>query len=85
MLIIAGSVLTVSLLILLFVDITTAKNESEVRLRSLAKVIGANSRAAISFLDKKAASEVLATLETQKNIVQALLILKGMVFRLFGV
>jgi|GEM_PF-1736494 len=67
----AGIVLVLSLLILMVVEIDSAKHESEIRLRSLAKVIGANSRAAITFLDEYAATEILSTLETQNDILRA--------------
>jgi len=77
----ASIVLVTSMLLLMLLDISTAKKESEVRISSLAKVIGANSKAAITFLDRQAATEVLTTLKTQKDIIKAQLIIpNGNVF-----
>jgi diguanylate cyclase (GGDEF)-like protein len=77
----AGSSLLLSLIMIMVMEIGTAKSESETRLRSLAKVIGANSRATIIFLDQGAATEILATLETQKDVLRVQLMdAKGKLF-----
>jgi len=73
-LITAGIVLLLSFSMLMVMEIDSAQDESKTRLRALAKVLGANSSAAMTFLDKKAAQEVLATLSTQTDVLLAQLI-----------
>ncbi|MFK5985542.1 MAG: diguanylate cyclase [Pseudomonadota bacterium] len=76
-----GTVLILSLLMMMIMEVVSAKHESETRLRALANVIGANSRAAITFLDQQAAEEVLNTLVTQKDVLRAQLIkINGEIF-----
>jgi len=70
----AGIVLVLSLLMLMVMEVGSAQHESETRLRALAKVIGANSSAALTFLDKQAAVEILTTLQTQKDVLRAQLL-----------
>lgn len=70
-LITAASVLLLNLMLIMVVKIESARDEATNQLKDLATVLGANSSAAIIFMDHKAASEVLSTLSTQNNVTQA--------------
>jgi len=67
----AGSVLLLSFLLFMLVEISSARDDAEAHLRALATVLGANSSAAITFHDKAAAAEVLSTLNTQIDVLEA--------------
>jgi len=55
----------------MLVEIDSARDDAETRLRALATVLGSNSSAAITFHDKAAAAEILATLHTQTDVLEA--------------
>jgi len=73
----AASVLLLSFLLFMIVEIVSARDDTEVRLRTLATVLGANSSAAIAYNDNKAIAEILATLSSQKNILWAGMFLRN--------
>jgi signal transduction histidine kinase/DNA-binding response OmpR family regulator len=66
-----ASVLVLSLLLFMIVEINSARGETATRLQSLALLLGANSSAAITFNDFSTAEDILATLTTQKDVVEA--------------
>jgi len=70
-LITAAAVLLLSFLLFMLLEISSARDDAETRLRTLATVLGANSSAAITFHDKTAATEVLSTLHTQTDVLEA--------------
>ena len=77
----AASVLLLSLVLFMAVKISSARSEATEHLRALATVLGENSNAAVIFGDRKIASEVLKTLTSLKNVVQAQILLpNGKVF-----
>ncbi|MDH5387747.1 MAG: ATP-binding protein [Gammaproteobacteria bacterium] len=67
----AAIVLLLSLLLFMTLEIVSARDDAKTRLQALATVLGANSTAAISFQDKKSATETLASLASQDDIVWA--------------
>lgn len=67
----AAAVLLLSLGLSMAAELATAREKAEARLMTLATVLSDNSGAAISFMDRKAAEEVLATLESQEDVVRA--------------
>ena len=70
-LITAASVLLLSSILFMLVEINSARDDAETRLRTLATVLGSNSSAAITFNDKAAATEILSTLNTQSDVLEA--------------
>ncbi len=71
MLFIAATVLVVSLVMFMVVNISTARDEAASQLHALATVLSANSRASLAFLDQQTAREVLSSLSTRKDVVRA--------------
>lgn len=67
----AAAVLLLSISLLIAVEIGSARDEAQSRFRTLATIIGANSSAALIFNDKEAARQVLSTLNSQNDILQA--------------
>jgi len=67
----AASVLLLSLVLFMVVELLSARGDEKTRLDALATVLGANSSAAITYQDQRATSEILSTLESQKNIIWA--------------
>ncbi|MEW8459732.1 MAG: CHASE sensor domain-containing protein, partial [Candidatus Thiodiazotropha endolucinida] len=72
-----ASVLLLSLLLFMIVEINSARGETAARLQSLAILLGANSSAAITFDDQSTAKDILATLSTQKDVVEATIFLNN--------
>jgi signal transduction histidine kinase/DNA-binding response OmpR family regulator len=72
-----ASVLLLSLLLFMIVEINTARTETASRLQSLAMLLGANSNAAITFNDHRTAKDMLATLSTQKDVIEATIFLEN--------
>ncbi len=71
MLVTSAVVLSLSLVALLVLQLTSIREELEDRLQGLADVLGANSTAAMAFEDRSTASEILATLSTQPDVISA--------------
>jgi signal transduction histidine kinase/CheY-like chemotaxis protein len=67
----AASVLFLSLLLFMAFEINSARDETLSRLQNLARVLGANSSAAITFRDDQTAADILSTLATQSDVVSA--------------
>jgi signal transduction histidine kinase/DNA-binding response OmpR family regulator len=67
----AASVLLLSLFLFMAVEISSARGEAITRLQTMAKLLGANSSAAVTFRDQQTAKDILATLATQNNVVSA--------------
>jgi uncharacterized membrane protein affecting hemolysin expression len=67
----AAIVLTCSALILY--ELVTTRDESLQQVATLARIVSANSTAALAFRDEQDAQEVLATLRTEPSIVAAVL------------
>ncbi|MFC1589533.1 ATP-binding protein [Pseudomonadota bacterium] len=67
----AAVVLLLNLLLFMTLEIVAARDDAITRLRALATVLGANSSAAITFQDKKTATEILSTLASQDDILWA--------------
>jgi signal transduction histidine kinase/ActR/RegA family two-component response regulator len=67
----AAIVLTSSALILY--ELVTTREETQEQIATLARVVSANSTAALAFRDEQDAQEVLATLRTEPSIVSAAL------------
>jgi signal transduction histidine kinase/DNA-binding response OmpR family regulator len=59
----------------MIVEINSARGETAARLQSIALLLGANSSAAITFSDFSTAKDILATLSTQKDVVEATIFL----------
>jgi signal transduction histidine kinase/DNA-binding response OmpR family regulator len=70
-----ASVLLLNLLLFMVVEINSARDETATRLQSLALLLGANSSAAITFNDQKTAEDILLTLSTQKDVIEATIFL----------
>lgn len=70
-----ASVLLLSLLLFMIVEINSARSETATRLQSLAILLGANSSAAITFSDRNTANDILATLSTQQDVIEAIILL----------
>ena len=73
----AAAVLLLSLSLFMMLEIASSRNETEARLQSLATVLGANNRAAITFGDSKTASEILSTLSTLEDVLAAGITVNG--------
>lgn len=54
-------------------ELLTARSQSQVQTATLARIIAANSTAALAFRDEQDASEVLAALKTEPNVIAAAL------------
>ena len=67
----AAIVLTCSALILY--ELVTSRDESLEQIATLARIVSANSTAALAFSDEHDAQEVLGTLRTEPGIVAAAL------------
>jgi signal transduction histidine kinase len=67
----AASVLLLSFILYMALEIRSSRGEASARMQSLAVVLGANSSAAIVFSDRQAAASILETLSTQKDVMQA--------------
>ncbi|MEJ2622213.1 MAG: ATP-binding protein [Candidatus Thiodiazotropha sp.] len=67
----AASVLLLSLLLFMAFEINSARDETLSKLQNLARVLGANSSAAITFRDDQTAADILSTLATQSDVVSA--------------
>lgn len=67
----AVAVLLVSLALFTVVTINSSQDDTIIRLRALATVLGANSSAAIIYRDSEAMTEVLSTLSSQKDVIWA--------------
>ncbi|MEJ2426203.1 MAG: ATP-binding protein [Candidatus Thiodiazotropha sp.] len=65
------SVLLLSLVLFIIVEIKTTHTETVTRLQALASLLGANSSAALAFNDTQSAGDILSTLNTQSEIIQA--------------
>ncbi|MES9972289.1 MAG: ATP-binding protein [Candidatus Thiodiazotropha sp.] len=76
-LLITASALFLSLLLFMILEMRTARGEAETRLQSLALLLGANSSAAITFNDRNTASDILATLSTQNDVIEAVIFLEN--------
>lgn len=70
-LITAAIVLLLSLLLFMSLEIISARDNTVTRMQALATVVGANSSAAIIFRDHQTATEVLATLASQNDVIWA--------------
>ncbi len=66
----AAMVLVVSLSLFMALEYGTARSQTEIRITSLAKILSANSTAAIIFQDKKATNEILSSIKSQPDILQ---------------
>jgi signal transduction histidine kinase/DNA-binding NarL/FixJ family response regulator len=71
-----AAALLLSLLLSLLVQIHAARDEATTRLEAIAAVLAANSYAAIMFRDHRAGTDLLATLETQDDVVSATIVLQ---------
>lgn len=67
----SATVLLLSLLLFMTLEIISARDDAITRLRALATVLGSNSSAAITFHDKETATEILATLSSQDDVIWA--------------
>ncbi len=65
------SVLLLSLVLFIIVEIRTTHTETVTRLQALASLLGANSSTALDFHDTQTADDILSTLNTQSEIIQA--------------
>lgn len=70
-LITAASVLLLSLFLFMIFEFNSARGEAISRLQTLANLLSANSSAAIAFRDQQTATDILSTLSTQNNVVNA--------------
>lgn len=73
----SAAVLLLNLILLIAVEINNAKNDASIRLHALAKVLGANSSAAITFRDYKTSMQILGTLSSQDDVLYAYIHLPG--------
>ncbi len=67
----SAAVLLLCIGLFMLLEIVSARDEAESRLKALAFVLGANSSAAIVFKDAGAAREVMSSLSSQGDILQA--------------
>jgi len=67
----SAAVLLLSFVLFMAIEMISARDETATRLGTLATILGANSSAAITYHDKKATTEILATLSSQKNVIWA--------------
>ncbi|MEW8430241.1 MAG: HAMP domain-containing protein, partial [gamma proteobacterium symbiont of Ctena orbiculata] len=74
---ITATVLLLSLLLFMVFEINSARGEAVTRLQSLALLLGANSSAAITFSDQDTANDILATLSTQQDVIEATITLNN--------
>ncbi|MBT3057341.1 MAG: response regulator [Candidatus Thiodiazotropha sp. (ex Lucina pensylvanica)] len=74
---ITATVLLLSLLLFMVFEINSARGEAATRLQSLALLLGANSSAAITFSDQDTANDILATLSTQQDVIEATITLNN--------
>ncbi len=70
----AATVLLLSLILFMVVNISSARDDVRMRLQALATVLGANSSAALAFHDPETAAEVIATLSTHDDVVRAVIL-----------
>ena len=70
-LITAATVLLLSILLFMLVEINSARQEAKDHLQTLATVLGSNSSAALTFRDHQAATEVLSSLSSQSDVISA--------------
>lgn len=74
-------VLLLNFLFLMIAEINSAQNDATIRLKTLAKVLGANTSAAITYRDHQASNQILATLSSQDDVIQAgILLPNGNIF-----
>jgi len=66
-----AAVLLLNFVLLMIVEINSAKDDASIRLRALAKVLGTNSSAAITFQDDKVSRQILSTLSSQEDVIWA--------------
>lgn len=76
----AAAVLLLSFMLFMVVEFSTARDDANTHLQALATVLGDNSRAAILFRDDKTATEILATLSSQEDILWAAIVLDERIF-----
>jgi len=67
----AATVLLLSMLLFMTLEIVSARDDAATRLQALATVLGANSTAAIIFKDRTTASEILSSLSSQEDVIRA--------------
>jgi len=67
----AAAVLLLSIMLFIAIEMVSARDDTATRLGTLATILGANSSAAITYQDKIATTEILATLSSQKNVLWA--------------
>jgi len=67
----AAAVLLLSIMLFIAIEMVSARDDTATRLGTLATILGANSSAAITYQDKIATTEILATLSSQKNVIWA--------------
>ncbi|MET0066083.1 MAG: ATP-binding protein [Candidatus Thiodiazotropha sp.] len=65
------SVLLLSLILFIVLEIKTTHTETVTRMQALATLLGANSSAALAFQDKQTADDILSTLSTQNEVTRA--------------
>ncbi|MDX2476588.1 MAG: CHASE sensor domain-containing protein, partial [Gammaproteobacteria bacterium] len=70
-LITVAAVLLPCILLFMWLEIVSARDDSIDRLQSLADVLGSNSSAALAFQDKTVAKEVISSLSSQDDVVWA--------------
>ncbi len=68
---VAATVLLLGLGTSILTQLHGVRDTQEGHFRSLARILAANSRAAIAFNDREAAQEILATLSTQEDVLSA--------------
>jgi len=73
----AAAVLLLSLSLFMLIEIASSRNETQTRLQSLATILGTNNRAAITFRDNKAATEILSTLSSLDDVLSAGILIEG--------
>jgi signal transduction histidine kinase/CheY-like chemotaxis protein len=67
----AASVLLLSLFLFMVAEIKTAHSDTVTHLRAVASLLGANSSAALTFRDQQTANDILMTLDTQNEVINA--------------
>ena len=73
----AAAVLLLNFLLFMTGGIISAREDSEIRLGTLATVLGANTSAAITYHDQEATAEILATLSSQEDVLWAGILVNG--------
>lgn len=71
LLVTAAAVLLLNFVLLMVVEINSAQDDASIRLRAQAKVLAANSSAAITFRDYEASKQILSILSSQEDIIWA--------------